>query len=68
LQNDAVASLYAAEAGRGDGVLRFAGYRGMDAAVTETANEALDMLATDAGAPGRRQTEAIKAGLGRRQG
>ena len=36
--------LYAAEAGRGDGVLRFADYRGMDAAVTETANEALATL------------------------
>jgi hypothetical protein len=32
------------EAGRGDGVLRFADYRGMDAAVTQTASEALDLL------------------------
>ena len=36
--------LYAAETARGDGVLRLADYRGMDAAVTETANEALDTL------------------------
>ena len=36
--------LYAAEAARGDGVLRFTDYRGMDAAVTETANEALGTL------------------------
>lgn len=36
--------LYAAEEGRGDGVLRFADYRGMGAAVTETANEALATL------------------------
>jgi tetratricopeptide (TPR) repeat protein len=33
--------LTAAEAARGDGVLRFADYRGMGAAVTETADEAL---------------------------
>ena len=33
--------LAAAEAARGDGVLRFADYRGMDEAVTETADEAL---------------------------
>ncbi|MGO9768899.1 MAG: hypothetical protein ACLPSW_04960 [Roseiarcus sp.] len=33
--------LSAAEAARGDGLLRFADYRGMDEAVTETANEAL---------------------------
>jgi len=33
--------LSAAEAARGDGVLRFADYHGMDEAVTETANEAL---------------------------
>ena len=36
--------LYAAEARRNDGLLRFADYRGMDAAVTETANEALGTL------------------------
>ena len=34
----------AAEVGRGDGLLRFADYHGMDAAVTQTANEALDLL------------------------
>ena len=43
--------LYAAEEARGDGVLRFADYRGMDAAVTETANEALGTL--DASGAGR---------------
>ena len=36
--------LYAAETARGNGVLRLADYRGMDVAVTETANEALDTL------------------------
>jgi tetratricopeptide (TPR) repeat protein len=40
--------LYAAEEARGDGVLRFADYRGMDAAVTETANEALADLTPEA--------------------
>jgi tetratricopeptide (TPR) repeat protein len=39
-----LARLYTAEAGRGDGVLRFADYSGMDAAVTQTANEALATL------------------------
>jgi tetratricopeptide (TPR) repeat protein len=43
--------LGAAEAARGDGVLRFADYRGMDEAVTETANEALAGL--DASARGQ---------------
>ncbi|MGP8267730.1 MAG: tetratricopeptide repeat protein [Beijerinckiaceae bacterium] len=51
--------LYAQEAGRGDGVLRFADYRGMDAAVTETANEALDGLSTEA----RAELPALVAGL-----
>ena len=36
--------LAAAEAARGDGVLRFSDYRGMGAAVTETADEALGGL------------------------
>ena len=36
--------LYAAEGRRSDGMLRFADYRGMDVAVTETANEALNTL------------------------
>ena len=36
-----LARLSAAEAARGDGLLRFADYRGMGAAVTETADEAL---------------------------
>ena len=36
--------LYAAEAARGDGLLSFADYRGMDAAVTEAANEAMAEL------------------------
>jgi tetratricopeptide (TPR) repeat protein len=40
--------LYAAEDARSDGVLRFADYRGMDAAVTETANEALAELKQEA--------------------
>ena len=35
-----LARLYGAEAARGDGLLRFADYQGMDAAVTQTANEA----------------------------
>jgi tetratricopeptide (TPR) repeat protein len=51
--------LYAAEAGRGDGMLRFADYRGMDAAVTETANEALDTLEE----PARAELPALIAGL-----
>ncbi len=54
-----LARLYAAEAGRGDGVLRFADYSGMDAAVTETANEALGTL--DAAA--RAELPALVAGL-----
>ena len=51
--------LDAAEAERGDGVLRFADYRGMDAAVTETAHEALDAL----GEPARAELPALVAGL-----
>ncbi len=43
-----LARLYAAEVARGDGFLRFADYHGMDAAVTETANEALASVAPDA--------------------
>ncbi len=43
-----LARLYSEEAARGDGLLRFADYRGMEAAVTETANEALDTLSTEA--------------------
>jgi tetratricopeptide (TPR) repeat protein len=39
-----LARLYLAEAARGDGLLRFADYQGMDAAVTQTANEALETL------------------------
>ena len=54
-----LARLYAAEAGRGDGVLRFTDYAGMDAAVTETANEALGTL--DAAA--RAELPALVAGL-----
>ena len=54
-----LARLYAAEAGRGDGVLRFADYSGMDEAVTETANEALGQL--DAAA--RAALPALVAGL-----
>jgi hypothetical protein len=54
-----LARLYAAEAGRGDGVLRFADYSGMDAAVTQTANEALGTL--DAAA--RAELPALVAGL-----
>ena len=51
--------LSAAEAVRGDGVLRFADYRGMGEAVTETANEALAGL--DAAARG--QLPELIAGL-----
>ncbi len=51
--------LGAAEAARGDGVLRFADYRGTDEAVTETANEALAGL--DAAARG--QAPDLIAGL-----
>jgi tetratricopeptide (TPR) repeat protein len=51
--------LYAAEAARGDGVLRFDDYRGMDAAVTETANEALGALEPEA----RAALPALIAGL-----
>jgi tetratricopeptide (TPR) repeat protein len=51
--------LYAAEEVRGDGVLRIADYRGMDAAVTETANEALESL----GAEERAALPALIAGL-----
>jgi tetratricopeptide (TPR) repeat protein len=54
-----LARLYAAEAARGDGLLRFADYRGMDAAVTETANEALAGL--DAAA--RAELPALVAAL-----
>jgi tetratricopeptide (TPR) repeat protein len=51
--------LYAAEEVRGDGILRFADYRGMDAAVTETANEALESLDIEA----RAALPALIAGL-----
>jgi tetratricopeptide (TPR) repeat protein len=51
--------LYAAETARGDGLLRFADYRGMDAAVTETANEALDALSDEA----RAELPSLVAGL-----
>ncbi len=51
--------LYAAEAARGDGLLRFADYRGMDAAVTETANEALETLSEAA----RAELPALVTGL-----
>ena len=54
-----LARLSAAEAGRGDGVMRFADYRGMDEAVTETANEALSSLDT----PARAQLPNLIAGL-----
>ena len=54
-----LARLYAAEAGRGDGVLGEADYRGMDAAVTETANDALATLDTAAQA----ELPALVAGL-----
>ncbi len=53
-----LARLYAAEAGRGDGVLRVADYSGMDEAVTQTANEALGTL--DAAA--RAELPALVAG------
>jgi eukaryotic-like serine/threonine-protein kinase len=51
--------LYAAEGARGDGVLRFADYRGMDAAVTEAANEALETLDDEA----RAELPALVTGL-----
>ena len=51
--------LAAAEATRGDGLLRFSDYRGMGAAVTETADEALAGL--DPGA--RKQLPNLIAGL-----
>jgi tetratricopeptide (TPR) repeat protein len=51
--------LYAAEARRGDGVLRFADYRGMDAAVTKTANDALEKLDAES----RAQLPDMVAGL-----
>ena len=51
--------LYAAEAQRQDGFLRFADYHGMDRAVTETANEALDTLTADA----RSELPALVASL-----
>ncbi len=54
-----LARLYAAEEARGDGMMRFADYRGMDAAVTETANEALESLDIEA----RAALPALIAGL-----
>ena len=51
--------LAAAETARNDGVLRFADYRGMGAAVTETADEALAGL----GAAARGQLPNLVAGL-----
>jgi tetratricopeptide (TPR) repeat protein len=54
-----LARLYTAEAGRGDGLLRFADYSGMDEAVTQTANDALNTL--DAAA--RAELPALVAGL-----
>jgi tetratricopeptide (TPR) repeat protein len=54
-----LARLSAAEAGRGDGVLRFADYHGLGEAVTQTANEALAGL--DAAARG--QLPQLIAGL-----
>ena len=51
--------LYAAEAGRGDGLLRFADYGGIDAAVTATADEALAALGEEA----RAELPALVAGL-----
>ena len=45
-----LARLSAAEAARGDGVLRFADYRGLGEAVSRTANEALEKLSR--GRPG----------------
>ena len=49
-----LARLYAAEAARGDGLLRFADYQGLGEAVTQTANEALEGL--DAAARGSFRT------------
>jgi tetratricopeptide (TPR) repeat protein len=54
-----LARLAAAESGRGDGVLRFADYRGLGEAVSETANEAL--AAVDAAA--RAQLPRLIVGL-----
>ena len=54
-----LARLSAAEATRGDGVLRFADYRGMGAAVTETADEALADLDPSA----RKQLPNLIVGL-----
>ncbi len=54
-----LARLYAAEAARGDGVLRFADYLGMDDAVTRTANDALATLDE----PARAELPALVAGL-----
>jgi tetratricopeptide (TPR) repeat protein len=51
--------LYAAEAARGDGMLRFADYHGMDEAVTETANEALALVSAEA----RAELPGLVAGL-----
>ena len=51
--------LFAAEATRGDGTLRFDDYRGMDAAVTEVANEALNTLGDEA----RAELPSLIAGL-----
>jgi tetratricopeptide (TPR) repeat protein len=54
-----LARLSAAEAARGDGVLRFADYQGLGEAVTQTANEALAGLDADA----RAQLPRLIAGL-----
>ena len=54
-----LARLYAAEAGRGDGLLRHADYTGMDEAVTQTANEALAAVDMQA----RAELPALVAGL-----
>ncbi len=54
-----LARLYSAEAARGDGLLRFADYSGMDEAVTQTASEAL--AAVDGAA--RAELPALVAGL-----
>ncbi len=54
-----LARLYAAEAARGDGTLRFADYAGMDEAVTQTANDALATLDPAA----RAELPALVAGL-----
>jgi len=54
-----LARLYAAEAPRKDGVLRFIDYKGLGAAVTETANEALSTLDPQAQA----QLPALVTGL-----